>query len=138
MKIRLSNNQEIPAKIINIIEENEKERVIILEVKDQIKELTNYRKISFDLMWWDASGLKVPNQAIVQENDLDYVVRNRAGYFTKVLVKVKRKGEKYSIIEDYSNEELKELGFSDKDINSYRKLSVYDEILNTPNLKKIE
>ncbi len=138
VKIRLSNNQEIPAKIINIIEENEKERVIILEVKDQIKELTNYRKISFDLIWWDASGLKVPNQAIVQENDLDYVVRNRAGYFTKVLVKVKRKGEKYSIIEDYSNEELKELGFSDKDINSYRKLSVYDEILNTPNLKKIE
>ena len=138
VKVRLSNNQEIPAKIINIIEENEKERVIILQVKNEIEELANYRKISFDLIWWDASGLKVPNRAIVQENDLNYVVRNRAGYFTKVLVKVKRRGEKYSIVEDYSNEELKELGFSDKDINNYRKLSLYDEILNNPNLEKIK
>ena len=138
VKIRLSNNVEISAKIINIIEENEKDRVIILQLKQQIEELINYRKVTFDLIWWNDSGLKVPNQAIVKENDLDYVVRNRAGYFNKILVKVKRKGDKYSIVEAYDNRELKELGLSDEEINSYRKISLYDEILINPNLDKIK
>lgn len=138
VKVRLSNNVEISAKIINIIEENEKDRVIILELKHQVEELTNYRKVTFDLIWWNDSGLKVPNQAIIKENDLDYVVRNRAGYFNKILVKVKRRGDKYSIVEAYDNRELKELGLSDEEINSYRKISIYDEILINPNLEKIK
>ena len=56
-------------------------------------------------------GLKVPNQAIVKKDDLDYVVRNRAGYLSEILVKIKKQGEKYSIVESYTTEELKELGF---------------------------
>ena len=116
VKVRLSNNAEIPAEITNIIKEDDGDIIIILEVKKQIEELINYRKITFDLIWWDASGLKVPNEAIVNENDLNYVVRNRAGYLSKILVKVKRQGDNYSIIDSYSTEELKELGFSDEEI----------------------
>lgn len=81
IKIRLSNNAEIPVEITNIIKDKETEVVLILKIEKQIEELINYRKISFDLIWWDDSGLKVPNQAIVKENDLDYVVRNRARIF---------------------------------------------------------
>lgn len=95
IKVRLSNNVEIPAEITNLIKENEEEVVIIVKIEKQIQELINYRKISFDLIWWNDSGLKVPNQAIVKANDLDYVVRNRAGYLNKILVKVKKQGEKY-------------------------------------------
>ena len=65
----------------------------IKKIEKQIEELINYRKISFDLIWWDDSGLKVPNQAIVKEDNLDYVVRNRAGYLSKILVKIKKEGE---------------------------------------------
>lgn len=138
VKIRLSNNIEIPAEITNLVKENEEETLIILKIEKQIEELINYRKISFDLIWWDDSGLKVPNQAIVKVDDLDYVVRNRAGYLSKILVKVKKQGEKYSIVESYSTEELKELGFSNEEISKYKKISLYDEILLNPNLDYIE
>lgn len=138
VKVRLSNHIEITAEITNRIEEEDGDFVIILKLKKQIEELTNYRKITFDLIWWDASGLKVPNQAIVEVDGLHYVVRNRAGYLSKILVKVKRQGEKYSIVEAYKNEELKELGLSSKEINSYRKISLYDEIVINPNLEKVE
>lgn len=137
VKVRLSSNTEISAQITNIIEEND-ERLIILKLNKQVEELINYRKITFDLIWWDATGLKVPNQAIVKENDLDYVVRNRAGYLSKILVKVKKQGDKYSIVDSYSNEELKEIGYTDTEIANYRKISLYDEILIKPNLDKIK
>ena len=138
VKIRLSNNSEISAEIINIAQENENEVLLILQVKEQIEELINYRKISFDLIWWDETGLKIPNQAIVEIDGLKYVVRNRAGYLNKILVNVTKQGEEYSIVQPYSTEELKELGFSNEEINSYRKISLYDEIILNPDLSKIE
>ena len=136
--IRLSNNTEVLAEITNLIKENEQEVVIILKIEKEIEELINYRKITFDLIWWDDTGLKVPNQAIVTENDLNYVVRNRAGYLSKMLIKIKKQGEKYSIVETYSTEELKELGFTNEEIAKYKKISLYDEILLNPNLENIE
>lgn len=141
VNIRLSNNVEIPAEITNLMKEDKEEVVIVLKIEKQIEELINYRKISFDLIWWNDSGLKVPNQAIVKVDDLDYVVRNRAGYLSKILVKVKKQGEKYSIVESYSTEELKELGFSNEEIVNmvnYKKISLYDEILLNPNLESVE
>ena len=138
VKVRLSNNAEIQAEITNIIEEENQERVVILKVQKQIEELINYRKITFDLIWWSASGLKVPNQAIVQENNLNYVIRNRAGYLSKILVKVKKQGDKYSIVDTYTAEELKKLGLSNAEISSYKKITLYDEILINPDLSKIK
>ena len=138
VKVRLSNNAEIQAEITNIIEEENQERVIIIKVQKQIEELINYRKITFDLIWWSASGLKVPNQAIVQENNLNYVIRNRAGYLSKILVKVKKQGDKYSIVDTYTAEELKKLGLSNAEISSYKKITLYDEILINPDLSKIK
>lgn len=137
VKIRLSNNKEISGEITNIIKEDEGDIVIILKIEDEIEELINYRKISFDLIWWDDSGLKVPNQAIAQVDDLNYVVRKRAGYLSKILVKVKNQGEKYSIVDSYTAEELKKLGFSNEEIANYKKISLYDEILLNPNLDNL-
>lgn len=138
VKVRLSNNAEILAEITNLIKDENNEIVIILKVQKQIEELINYRKITFDLIWWSASGLKVPNQAIVQENDLNYVIRNRAGYLSKILVKVKKQGDKYSIVDSYTSEELKKLGLSNSEISTYKKISIYDEILVNPDLSKVK
>ena len=138
VQIRLSNNKIIDAKISYISQENEEETLIILEIDKQISELANYRKISFDLIWWSSTGLKVPNQAIVEENGLNYVVRNRAGYLNKILVKVTRKNDKYSIVSNYDTDELKELGFTNSEINSMKKISIYDELALNPDLSKIE
>ena len=136
--VRLSNNSEVEAEINNIIEEENGERVIILKLTEQIEELTNYRKITFSLIWWSASGLKVPNQAIVNQDGLDYVVRSRAGYLSKLLVKVKRTGDNYSIVDSYTTEELRELGFTDAEIADYKSISLYDEIVLKPDLSKVE
>lgn len=138
VKIRLSNNAEISAEITSISQENENEVLLILKVNEQIEELINYRKISFDLIWWDETGLKIPNEAIVEIDGLKYVVRNRAGYLNKILVNVTKQGEDYSIVQPYTTEELKELGFSNEEINSYRKISLYDEIILNPDLSKVE
>lgn len=138
VKIRLSNNAEISAEITSISQENENEVLLILKVNEQIEELINYRKISFDLIWWDETGLKIPNEAIVEIDGLKYVVRNRAGYLNKILVNVTKQGEDYSIVQPYTTEELKELGFSNEEINSYRKISLYDEIILNPDLSEVE
>ena len=138
VKIRLSDNEEIPAEITNVVKQEDDDVLIILEVKKGIEELINYRKISFDLIWWSASGLKVPNQAIVKVDDKNYVVRNRAGYLSKLLVNVTRQGDRYSIVEPYTTEELKEMGYSNDEISTYKKISLYDEIVLEPDLSKAE
>ena len=138
VNIRLSNNVEIPAQITNIIREDGEETVIILKIEKEIEELINYRKITFSLIWWNDEGLKVPNQAIVKIDDLDYLVRNRAGYLNKILVKVTRRNDKYSIVTNYDTEELKELGFSDTEIRNMRRITIYDELILNPDLTGIE
>ena len=138
VKIRLSNNAEIDAEIVYLSQENENENLLVLEIDEQIEELTNYRKISFDLIWWSYSGLRVPNQAIVEQDGLHYVVRNRAGYLSKILVNVKMQNEKYAIVSNYETEELQELGLTDTQIANNKSLYMYDEILLNPDLSKVE
>ena len=138
VKIRLSNNKVLDATIAYISQENEEETLIILEINKQISELANYRKISFDLIWWSSTGLKVPNQAIAEDNGLNYVVRNKAGYLSKIIVNVKRKNDKYSIVSNYDTDELKELGFTSDEIKSMKSIAIYDELILNPDLSRIE
>ena len=137
VEVRLSSNNEVPAEITYTWQEDSGDMVIVLKIEKGVEELVNYRKISFDLIWWSENGLRVPNQAIVKKDDLAYVIRNRAGYLSKILVKVKKEGEKYSIVRAYTTEELKELGFSTEEIISYKKISLYDEVLLNPDLDKV-
>ena len=138
VKIRLPNNEEIDSEIVYFREEDDKDCLLVLDIDKEIEELINYRKISFDLIWWSETGLKVPNQAISEKDGLNYVVRSRAGYLNKILIKVVKQNENYSIVTNYNVDELKELGFTDKEINSYRKITLYDEIIANPNLERIE
>lgn len=61
-----------------------------------------------------------------------YVIRNRAGYLDKILVKVLRQNENYSILGRYTTDELKEMGYESKEISNMPKISLYDEILISP------
>ena len=138
IKVRLPSGTEVSAEITYTLKEDNGDMVLILKIERGVEELISYRKISFELIWWSETGLKVPNQAIVKDGDLAYVVRNRAGYLNKILVKVKKEGEKYSIVESYDTEELKGLGFSSEEILSYKKISLYDEVILNPNLSKVQ
>ena len=128
VQLRISNTTEEDAKIVHINEQSGK-RTIIFELSKMTEILIKHRKIAVDIIWWDTSGLKVPNQALIQENGLYYVIRNKAGIETKLLVNVKRKTDKFSIIAPYKDDELKELGYDSTQIKNYKKISNYDEIM---------
>lgn len=126
--LRLSNSEEIEAQIVYIKEENES-RIIVFEFNEKIEKLLEYRKISFDIVWWKYTGLKVSNSALIEENDSVYVEKNKAGYTEKILVKVLRQNDTYSIVENYEEEELQALGYTEEEISNMGKINVYDEIL---------
>ena len=128
VKLRISNNEEYDAKIAQINEESGK-RTIIFQINKMTEELISHRKVLVDVIWWNASGLKVPRQALIQENGLYYVMRNKAGVQTKLLVNVKQQTDKFAIITTYTDKELEELGFTSTEIRNYKKITNYDEIV---------
>jgi putative membrane fusion protein len=142
VKLRLSNGEEISAEVTNITEE-EASRLITFKITTGLDILANYRKITFDIIWWSYSGLKVPNTALVAElakegsnqegNYIYFVIRNRAGYTDKIPVKVLKQNSSYSIITNYESTELKEeWGYTDAEVKALKTLILYDEIMINP------
>ena len=135
VKLRLPSGNEVTAEIeyINVQENDE---ILIFKIEKSVEELISYRKISFDIIWWSDSGKKIPNSAIKYEekdgNKVAYVIRTRAGYQDKIWIKELQTNGKYTIVADYTSEELKELGYTSEEIKGRKKISLYDEILINP------
>lgn len=127
LKLRISN-EETKAKIVQINEENNNKRTIIFQINKMTEDLIKHRKVLVDVIWWNDSGLKVPNSTLTKEGNLYYVVRNKAGVQNKILVKIIKQTENYSVIDSYTEQELQELGFSQQEIKNYKKITNYDEI----------
>jgi len=134
--LRLSTQDEIEAKILYISEQENKSILIVFEINDCVEKLIDYRKITFDVIWWRYEGLKVPRSAIYYNNGLSYVVRNRGGYEDNILIDVLKENDKYCIVGNYDNEELKKLGFNTQEINNMKKISIYDEIVANPSIEQ--
>ena len=126
--LRISNAEEISAKVFKINEQSGK-RTIIFEITQLIESFVNHRKVIVDVIWWNETGLKIPTQALVKENGKYYVIRNKAGIQSKLLVNLKCQTDKFVIVEPYDTEELKGFGFSYDDIRNYKKITNYDEIV---------
>ena len=127
--LRLPDSSEINGEIVQINEEKDGKRIIIFKIKEKVESLLEYRKISLDIIWWKYSGWKVSNSALTQKDDLTYIVRNRAGVKEEILVKVLRQNDTYSIVTNYSDDELLNLGFSQDQIVEFPKIKLYDEIV---------
>ena len=125
--------KENNAKIVQINEEVGK-RTIIFQINKMEDEFINHRKIAVDVIWWNESGLKIPNQALIEENGLYYVMRNKAGTQSKILVKIVVQTDKFSIISTYSTKELQEIGYNENEIKNYKKINNYDEIVLNPQI----
>ena len=132
IKIRVQNSDTVKASVENIIDEDDESKTITVKITDDVEKLIAYRKISFDIIWWDAEGFRIPNEAIKEENGLSYVVRNRNGYYNKMLVKILKQNDEYCIVRQYKTEELEELGFTSSQIYSMRNIALYDEIVLNP------
>lgn len=123
------NDKEYEAKIVQINEESGK-RTIIFQINNMTEDLISHRKMVVDVIWSNESGLKVPKQALIQKNGLYYVIRNKAGVQTELLVKVQKQTEKFAIIRPYKDSELKEeLGYDSSQIRKYKEITNYDEIV---------
>lgn len=133
VQIRTSSKKENNAKIVQINEEVGK-RTIIFQINKMEDEFINHRKIAVDVIWWNESGLKIPNQALIEENGLYYVIRNKAGTQSKILVKIVVQTDKFSIISTYSTKELQEIGYNENEIKNYKKINNYDEIVLNPQI----
>ncbi len=135
VNLRLTNDTEISSTIEYISEENNKV-LIVFNIDKQVQELISYRKISFDIIWWSFSGKKVPNESIAYEqkgeNKVAYVIRTRAGYESKIYIKILKSNDKYTIIDNYTNTELKELGYTSEELQGRGLLTLYDEIFRKP------
>ncbi len=130
--LSLPSGKEVDATIEYKTAEDD-DFILTFKIKEGVEELISYRKISFNVIWWSESGLRVPNSAILEEeqngNTVSYVTRTRVGYEDKILVKILRSNEKYSIVTNYSTEELTELGYTTSEIRSMPNITIYDEIL---------
>ena len=135
VQITLPTGRTIDARVANIIEEQNGSRTIAIKFSDNIDEVTSYRKVSFDVIWWNSTGYKVKNSGIIEENNLHYVIRSRQGHLKKVLVKIKKQTDTYSIVKNYSASELKELNYDKKALTS---LMLNDEILLNPTEDEIK
>lgn len=131
----LPSTKEVKAKVQYITKEDNEHTTIILNFSEGIDELLNYRKITFDVIWWSAKGYKVPKTSIIEENNLKYVIRNRAGYLEKVLVKENKTAGNYSVISSYSVTDLADLNYNKKAKIS---ISLYDEIVIKPTEKQVK
>lgn len=142
VNLRLSNSEEISAEIVYIVEE-ENGRLIIFKIDSGLEILANYRKITFDIIWWSYRGLKVPNSALISEKgrqgceeegkDIYFIIRNRAGYTDKIPIKVLKQNSSYSIITNYESSELKEKwGYTDSEIKELKNIVLHDEIIVNP------
>ena len=130
--LRLSGTEEEKADIVQI-NEGSGRKTIIFEVDRMSTTVINHRKIAVDIIWWEKAGFKVPNQAIYSEtinnNEINYVIKNKSGIESKSYVKIQKQNENFSIISSYETKELQELGVSEEDIKNYKKIVNYDEIV---------
>ena len=132
--ITLSNSYEINAQIQYIAKQQSGKVLIIFNLKTLTQDLIEYRKISFNITWWSFSGLKAPNESIIEDQDGNkYVIRKKSGEEKKILIKLLKRNDKYSIISSFNNEELEKLGINIKD---YAKISEHDSVLLYPEINK--
>ena len=132
VQILLSTGDEVTATIEYMAEQKSGKKLVIFKITNCVEKLINYRKISFEIIWWKATGLKVPNSAIIEKDGKKYIVRKRIGYTDNILIKVLKTSGDYSIIENYTNLELKELGYSTEEIINMKNIALYDEIIIKP------
>lgn len=113
--------------------------MLILKITNKVEDLISYRKISFDIIWWSDTGLKVPNSSIIyDDNQNAYIIRNRAGYLDKILVKKVKETKGYTLVQNYETQELREKGFSLEEIQKMKNVFLYDEIIASPKREMLQ
>lgn len=142
IKLRFDDTEDnfIPATIEYISDEDSTTRLIIVKITSNVENLIKYRKMNLDVVWWRDTGLKVPNDAIkyttIKDTANGETIENiatitiqKSSYTEEVWVKVIRQADSASIIENYTDDELLEMGVSEEAINSRTTIKLYNDVI---------
>lgn len=129
-QLTLASGEEINAEIYYTKKQDDGKILVVFKLNTVTDELISYRKISFNITWWSVSGIKIPNDAILEdENGQKYVQKKTSTGNVKCYIKILKTNDNYSIIGSYSAEDLKALGI---DFSTYKGIEVYDTIMLYP------
>lgn len=127
IKVRLNtgSTDTINATIAKV-REGEKSKTVFLKISKNVENLILYRKISFDIVWWEYEGLKVPNDCLTIEGEKTYItkIKNNAEY--RILVKILKQNDDYAIIDNLDTKDIEKLGITSEEVGG--EISIYDEI----------
>lgn len=142
VKLRFANTGDdyIKSTVKYISDEEDGRRLVIFKITTNTEELTKYRKINLEVIWWSDTGLKIPNEAIRYETILDPDTKEKivtlptvttieSTYQDDVWVKVVRNTDKFSIIENYTDDELLEMGLTEEMVKNRSEIQMYDEVI---------
>lgn len=126
---------------VDYIIEDGKERILVLKIFGNSEKLSKYRAINAYLVWWNYEGIKVPNEAIYDtyvkydEND-EYGIKLKAvkiigttGYPKEAWIKEEQSAEGFTIISNYTDEELLNLNIPEELIEDRNQVNMYDKIV---------
>lgn len=138
LRFQNTGDNLIPASIEYISEEADG-RLIVLKIQENNEELTKYRKINFDVVWWSYTGFKLHKSVISQKDvtnsagqhiaTLSSVTIPKAGYNETAYVKIVKEFGDYVIVDNYTDEEYIEMGFTEEDIKNFVTIKMYTEVL---------
>lgn len=141
VKLRFNNTGEeyIKSTVEYISTEENGKQLVIFKVPTNTEALTKYRKVNLEIVWWSDNGLKVPNDSIKYVTFKDAVGNDiatiptitilKSNYQEQAWIKVIRSTDKFSIIENYTDDELIEMGFTEEMIDERVNIQMYNEVL---------
>ncbi|MBR4110403.1 MAG: hypothetical protein IKK43_01765 [Clostridia bacterium] len=142
VKLRFNNMAEdyVKSTVEYISDEENNKKLVIFKVPTNTEALTKYRKINLEIIWWSDNGLKVPNDAIkyvtVKNEQTGEAIATiptitiiESAYHETAWIKVIRSTEKFSIVENYTDEELLDMGIDEGLFKERINIKMYDEVL---------
>ncbi len=138
LRFKNTGDTLIPATV-EYISEEEKGRLITVKIETNIEELTKYRKINLDIVWWSYTGFKL-HKSLISKTDvknsqgkviatLDSVKIKKAGYEDIAYVKIVKEFGDYAIVDNYTNQEYLDMGLTEDDISDFVTLKLYNEVM---------
>lgn len=128
----------VPATV-EYISEEENGRLFTLKIETNTEELSKYRKINLDVVWWSYTGLKLHKNFIhqldvVNKNGevvttLDSVLIKKVSSNDVAYVKILKEFGDYVIVDNYTDDEYIQIGFTEEDIENFVTLKMYNEVV---------
>jgi len=125
LKLIEQDNYELLGNIERIIKTEDGVEVYF-RISNGIEHIVNLREVELEVVWGYAEGLIVPTEALNKYENIDsyYITAIKYSEYQNVPVRLELKNDNYSVVKNYSDEELEELN-----IESEYLLKLYDRII---------